>query len=184
MQIFPRRIRPSILHIFVFVFFAVMIAIYVITSGDVKMLIWGIPTLLLLLILPMGLTYLSQSQYADLVPVYETSAKDVKIREINESMISKPIRIEGLVEEVRFRSLNRPHFIIADRTGVTTVKMFTSPRNDISKGDVVEVYGQVIRRFIFYGDPIVNGVEIRLADNPDKELINQEKKGSRSRKRS
>lgn len=129
------------------------------------MLIWGIPTLICLLLIPMGLTYLSQNQYSDLIPVYETSAKDVKIREINESMVSKPIKIEGLVEEVRFRSLNRPHFIVGDKTGVTTVKMFTRPRNDIQKGDIVEVYGQVIRRYIFYGDPIVNGVDIRKTGN-------------------
>ena len=40
--------------------------------------------------------------------------------------------------------------------------MFTNPQNDINKGDVVEVYGQVIKRYIFYGDPIVNGVDIRV----------------------
>ena len=139
------------------------------------MLIWGIPTLICLLLIPMGLTYISQSQYSDLIPVYETTAKDVKIREINESMISKPIKIEGLVEEVRFKSLNRPHFIIGDRTGVTTVKMFTNPQNDINKGDVVEVYGQVIKRYIFYGDPIVNGVDIRVTRHSEKSSSSAEK---------
>jgi hypothetical protein len=112
MQFLPRKIRPSILHILVFVFFLILICIYVFSTGDTSMLIWGIPTLICLLLIPMGLTYISQSQYSDLIPVYETTAKDVKIREINESMISKPIKIEGLVEEVRFRSLNRPHFIL------------------------------------------------------------------------
>ncbi|NLV28255.1 MAG: nucleotide-binding protein [Methanomicrobiales archaeon] len=176
MQFLPRQIRPSILHLIVFAFFAILIAIYVITSGDVRMLIWGIPTLLCLLAFPMALTYLSQNQYADLIPVYEVEAKNVKIREINQSMISKPIRIEGLVEEVRFRSLNRPHFIIGDRTGVTTVKMFTSPKNDISKGDVVEVYGQVIRRYFFAGDPIINGVHIQLLDSDKAEKASLKKK--------
>lgn len=168
MQFLPRKIRPSILHVLVFAFFLILISIYVFSTGDTSMLIWGIPTLICLLLIPMGLTYLSQSQYSDLIPMYEASAKEVKIREINESMVSKPIKIEGLVEEVRFRSLNRPHFIIGDRTGVTTVKMFTSPRNDINKGDIVEVYGQVIRRYIIYGDPIVNGVDIRVTGSSEK----------------
>ena len=168
MQFLPRKIRPSILHILVFVFFLILICIYVFSTGDTSILIWAIPTLICLLLIPMGLTYLSQSQYSDLIPVYETSAKEVKIREINESMVSRPIKIEGLVEEVRFKSLNRPHFIIGDRTGVTTVKMFTNPQNDINKGDVVEVYGQVIKRYIFYGDPIVNGVDIRVTGSREK----------------
>ncbi len=162
MQFLPRKIRPSLLHFLVFGFFLILILIYVISTGDTGMLIWGVPTLICLLLIPMGLTYLSQSQYSDLIPVYEASARGVKIREINESMISKPIKIEGLVEEVRFRSLNRPHFIIGDKTGVTTVKMFTNPQTEIKKGDIVEVYGQVIKRYIFYGDPIINGVDIRL----------------------
>ncbi len=175
MQFLPRKIRPSILHILVFVFFLILISIYVFSTGDTSMLIWGVPTLICLLLIPMGLTYLSQSQYSDLIPVYETSAKEVKIRDINESMVSKPIKIEGLVEEVRFRSLNRPHFIIGDRTGVTTVKMFTNPQNDINKGDVVEVYGQVIKRYIFYGDPIVNGVDIRVTRPSEKSSSSAEK---------
>lgn len=116
----------------------------------------------------MILAYLSQSQYAGLIPEYEKEAKSVNIREINPSMFSKRIRIEGLVEEVRFRSLNRPHYIIGDRTGVTIVKMFTNPRFDINKGDVVEVYGQVMKRYIFYGDPIVNGVDIRVTRSGEK----------------
>jgi len=140
MQNLLKQIRPSILHLFVFAFFLVLIAIYIFTSGDYHMLIWGIPTLLCLLAFPMALAYLSQNQYASLIPEYEADAKSVNIREINRSMLSKRIRIEGLVEEVRFRSLNRPHFIIGDRTGVTIVKMFTNPRFDVKKGDVVQVY--------------------------------------------
>lgn len=124
----------------------------------------------------MGLTYLSQDQYANLIPEYEKIAKDIKIREITDAMISKPIRIEGLVEEARFQLLNRPHFIVADKTGQTTVKMFTKPRNVIKKDDIVEVYGQVIHRYIFVGDPIVNGVEIRKIDSvPKKEYSKNSK---------
>ncbi|HOJ95648.1 MAG TPA: nucleotide-binding protein [Methanospirillum sp.] len=181
MQFIPKKIRPSILHVFVFAFFLILISIYVFSTGDTSMLIWGIPTLICLLLIPMGLTYLSQSQYADLIPMYETSAKEVKIREINESMVSKPIKIEGLVEEVRFRSLNRPHFIIGDRTGVTTVKMFTNPRSDIKKGDIVEVYGQVIKRYVFYGDPIVNGVDIRVTGKGENKTSNSSDKNRKKK---
>jgi len=82
-------------------------------------------------------------------------------------MISKPVRFEALVEEVRFRSLNRPHFIVSDRTGEIAVKMFTTPREDVRPGDVVEILGQVIHRYIVTGDPVVNGVNIRVVRRKD-----------------
>ncbi|PKL60812.1 MAG: nucleotide-binding protein [Methanomicrobiales archaeon HGW-Methanomicrobiales-4] len=167
MQIRSLPIRPSILQIAVFVFFVIFVIWYIQVTGENRILIWAGPTLVLLLIIPMILTYMSQKEYEGLIPVYEAEARGVKIREINEKMISKPVKLEGLVEEVRFRSLNRPHFIIADRTGTIPVKMFTSPREDIRPGDVVEVLGQVIHRFIVTGDPVINGVNIRVIRKKD-----------------
>ncbi len=161
LSIFPTKFRPSALHLFVFAFFAVLLLVYVVITGDLRILIWALPTLVLLILIPMGMTYLSQSEYEDLTPIYEAESKTVKIREINEHMIGKPVKIVGLVEEARFKLLNRPHFIVSDRTGTITVKMFTSPRTDINKDDVVEVYGQVIRRYFVTGSPVLNGVHIR-----------------------
>ncbi len=39
--------------------------------------------------------------------------------------------------------------------------MFTSPEEDVKVNDVVEVVGQVIRRYIVTGDPVINCVSIR-----------------------
>ncbi|MFH0968259.1 MAG: nucleotide-binding protein [Methanobacteriota archaeon] len=135
---------------------------YIMVTGELNVLIWAGPTLVLLLAIPMLLNYMSQKEYEGLIPVYEAEARSIKIREINESMISKPVKLEALVEEVRFRSLNRPHFIVADRTGTIPVKMFTTPREDVRPGDVVEILGQVIHRYIVTGDPVINGVNIRI----------------------
>ena len=155
-------IRPSVLHLAVFGFFAIFLLWYILLSGNFRILIWAGPTLVFLLLIPIALTYMSQKEYQGLVPMYESESRQVKIREINERMISKPVRFEGLVEEIRFRYLNRPHFIIADRTGSIVVKMFTAPSEDIRTGDIVEVLGQVIHRYIVTGDPVINGVNIRL----------------------
>lgn len=162
MHIRSLPIRPSILHLAVFGFFTLFIIWYIMVTGEVRVLLWAGPTLVFLLIIPMLLTYMSQKEYEGLIPVYEAEARTVKIREISEKLMSKPIRIEALVEEVRFRSLNRPHFIVGDRTGTITVKMFTTPRDDVKPGDIVEVLGQVIHRYIVTGDPIINGVGIRV----------------------
>jgi RecJ-like exonuclease len=108
----------------------------------------------------MALSYMSQKQYKSLVPYYKEHARSVKIREVNERMISSLVRLEGIVEKTRFKSLNRPHYVIADRTGSITVKMFTDPGVEVQVGDRVLVYGQVIHRYVALGDPVINGVHI------------------------
>jgi hypothetical protein len=124
-------------------------------------LIWIIPGLFLLLVIPAILNYMSRSQYKDLVPEYERQAKTVRVRLINENMIGKIVRIEGVVEQVHFQFLNRPQYTVADRSGAISVKMFTSADEDVKQNDIVEVLGQVIRRYIVTGEPVINCVVIR-----------------------
>ncbi|MDR2854836.1 MAG: nucleotide-binding protein [Methanomicrobiales archaeon] len=160
MKIGDYNARPSLLHYGVVAFFSCVLLVYVFSTGNWKTFLLCIPLIVAMLAIPMGLNYLSQREYANILPYYKEHARSVKIREINERMISTPIRLEGIVEQVRFKSINRPHFIIADRTGSITVKMFTSPGTEIHVNDRVVVYGQVIHRYIAVGDPVVNGVSI------------------------
>ena len=88
----------------------------------------------------------------NLKPIYEAEAKTVRIRLINENMVGRSVRIEGVVERVYFQFLNRPQYLVADRSGAISVKMFTSPDEDVKVNDMVEVLGQVIRRYIVTGD--------------------------------
>lgn len=162
MQIRSLPIRPSVLHLTVFGFFLIFVAWYIFETGEMSTLLWAVPTLIFLLIIPMLLNYMSQKEYEELIPVYEAEAKPVKIRDITDKMTSKPVKFQAVVEEVRFKSLNRPHFVVSDRTGTTTVKMFTTPREDVRAGDLIEVLGQVIHRYIVIGDPVINGVSIRV----------------------
>jgi len=164
MKIRETNVKISIIAVAVVILFAILLGVAVILSGDYSILYWGIPTLTLLLVIPMGLNYLSQSQYAELEPVYEKEAKTVRIRLINLGMIGDPVRIEGVVERVYFQFLNRPQYVVADRSGEISVKMFTSPREKIRKGDVVEVLGLVIKRYFFGGDAVINCVSIRKID--------------------
>ncbi|MFA5237884.1 MAG: nucleotide-binding protein [Methanoregula sp.] len=158
-------VKVSILAIAVFVIFTILLLVASVFSPDVRsQLIWLIPGLFMLLIIPMVLNYMSRSQYADITPVYEAEAKTVRVKLINENMIGKPVRIEGVVEKVRFQFLNRPQYIVADRSGEIAVKMFTNPDEDIHEHDVVEVLGMVIHRYIAVGDPVINCVSIRRLD--------------------
>jgi hypothetical protein len=165
MRIGTVDVKVSIVAVAVFVFFTIFLLYASMYSPEVRsQLTWMIPALFLLLVIPMALNYMSRSEYNNLEPIYEAEAKTVRIKLINESMVGKPVRIEGVVERVYFQFLNRPQYLVADRSGAISVKMFTSSTEDIKVNDVVEVLGQVIKRYIVTGDPVVNCVSIRKID--------------------
>ena len=164
MKIGNVEVKISILAIAVFVLFTIIIIITVVYTGDRSLLYWGIPTLFLLLIIPLALNYMSQREYAELEPIYRSQAKNVRIVMINENMVGQIVRIEGVVERVYFQFLNRPQFLVADRSGEISVKMFTTPHETIKKGDVVEVLGQIIHRYMVGGDAVINCVSIAKID--------------------
>ncbi|MGA2161115.1 MAG: nucleotide-binding protein [Methanoregula sp.] len=162
MKIGNVEVKVSILAIAVFVIFTIFLLAASVYSTEVRsQLIWLIPGLFLLLVIPIVLNSMSRSEYADIAPVYEREAKTVRIKMVNENMIGKPVRIEGVVEKIRFQFLNRPQFIVADRSGEIAVKMFTNPVEEIHEHDVVEVLGMVIHRYVAVGDPVINCVSIK-----------------------
>ena len=162
MKIGKVNVKVSIVAIAVFVFFTLLLLVTSIYNAEVRsQLIWLIPGLFMLLVIPIALNYMSRSEYADLEPIYEVQAKNVRIKLINESMVGKVVRVEGVVEQVHFQFLNRPQYTVADRSGAISVKMFTSTDEDVKVNDIVEVLGQVIKRYIVSGDPVINCVSIR-----------------------
>jgi len=167
MKIGTINVKVSNISIGVFVFFTLLLVIASMVDPGIRPhLLWMVPSLFLLLVIPVLLNYMSRSQYKDLEPIYEKEAKTVRVRLINESMIGKVVRIEGVVERVHFQFLNRPQYTVADRSGSISVKMFTSPEYDVKVNDIVEVYGQVIRRYMVTGEPVVNCVIIRKYRKP------------------
>lgn len=161
MEIKNVNVRISVISMAVFAFFAVAVVATVVLTGEVSILVWAVPMLLFLLVAPLVLNYMSQKQYADLIPVYEAESKDIRIKAINATMIGSPVRIHGVVEKAMFRFLNRPQYVVADKSGEISVKMFTSPQEDVREGDIVEVLGLVIRRYVAVGDPVINCVSIK-----------------------
>jgi hypothetical protein len=171
MKIGKVDVKVSIVAIAVFVFFTIFLLVASLYSPLVQsQLIWLIPVLFMLLVIPMALNYMSRSQYADMEPQYAAAAKTVRVKLINESMIGKPVRIEGVVERVYFQFLNRPQYLVADRSGSISVKMFTSTDEDVKVNDVVEVLGQVIHRYMVSGDPVINCISIKKIKRPAKDM--------------
>jgi len=165
MKIKGTTVRVSIIQIGLVTALTLILLVYVILSGDYRSLLWAVPVLVMLLVIPSALNYMSQSQYDDLIPYYEEEAVEVRMASIHPNDIGKIVRVEGVVERVLFKSLNRPQYHIADKSGVMSVRMFTTPKEDVVKDDVVEVLGQVIKRYVVVGDPVINAVSIRKKMN-------------------
>jgi hypothetical protein len=156
--------KISPLAIVVVVVFAIFLLYTYLITGNSSLLLWGVPMLVLLIVIPIVLNYMSQSEYAALEPMYREKARPVRIRMINPGMLGEIVRIEGVVERVYFQFINRPQYLVADRSGEISVKMFTTPQEKVKKGDVVEVFGQVMKRYAIVGDPVVNAVSISPID--------------------
>jgi len=93
MRIGDINVKISATSLAAFGIFTIILLGTVLATGETSLLVWGVPILALLLIIPAALNYMSQKQYASLVPMYEQEAKSVRIRAINLSMIGVPIRI-------------------------------------------------------------------------------------------
>jgi hypothetical protein len=168
MKIGGIELRVSPVNAGVALFFGLFLIYSYLISKSFKVLMYGIPMLIALFVIPIFLNYMSQEQYADLLPQYQRDAKTVRIKAINLNMLGEPVRFEGVVEETFFWYLNRPSFLVGDKSGEISVKMFTSPKEDVQKGDVVEVIGMVMKRYIIGGDPVINCVSIRKIKPPVK----------------
>lgn len=167
MKIGNVELKVSPVTIGVFVLFGLLLLAASVTSPDVRSnLYWLLPLLVMLVVIPVVLNYMSRSQYASIAPIYEAEAKTVRVRLVNDNMVGKPVRIEGVVERVHFQFLNRPQYLVADRSGAISVKMFTTPAETVAVDDIVEVLGQVIRRYIVFGEPVINAVSIRKVKKP------------------
>lgn len=164
MKIGEINLRVSIIALAVVAIFSIFLAYTYLITKDTRLLIWGIVTLVLLLTIPIGLNYMSQKEYADIRPQYEREARPIRIKLINLNMVGDPVRIEGLVEKVRFQFLNRPQYLVADRSGEISVRMYTQPEETVKVGDIVEVLGMVMKRYIVSGDAVINGVSIKKID--------------------
>jgi len=161
MKIGEIELRVSPVNAGVVLFFGLFLIYSFTISGSIKVLAFGIPMLLVLFLVPIFLNYMSRQQYADLRPQYQRDAKTVRIKAINPNMLGEAVRFEGVVEQEYFWYFNRPSFLVGDKSGEISVKMFTTPEEEVHKGDTVEVIGKVMQRYIISGDPVINCISIR-----------------------
>ncbi|HNV56035.1 MAG TPA: OB-fold nucleic acid binding domain-containing protein [Smithellaceae bacterium] len=135
----------SVLTWIVFVICSAAVALHYASTGNAQFLWFAIPGLILLLVIPMTLAWMSRRSFAQAHQQSETKARACKIGKLTPLMIGEVVRISGEVQKISFQWLNRPHFHIQDATGQIRVIMFTAPANKVVVGDKVEAVGVVMK---------------------------------------
>ena len=133
---------------------------------NTRFLLFAIPALLALLLIPMILAWMSRKALRDAAEQNSPHAKLYKIAKVTLAMTGQAVSISGKVKKISFRWLNRPHFHIEDATGRIRVIMFTSPAEDIRQEDDVEVLGVVIKNIFKRGDPAISAVSVKKRLKP------------------
>ena len=128
--------------------------------GDARFLLYAVPSVAMLLIIPLVLAWMSRKSFAKASKEYTKKARLLKIVKINNGMIGHALKITGEVRKISFRWLNRPHFQVEDETGSIRVIMFTAPADEVKVGDRVEVLGVVMRNLFKKTTTVISAVSI------------------------
>ncbi len=119
----------------------------------------GILMLLVLIAVPLGLSFMNRRHVNYVADVKMDGVKLHKVKDLEGLGSGIAVRIRGSVEKVSFKWLNRPHFIVNDGSGVIRVLMFVAPVEDIKAGDSVEAIGS-LRPFGFSKEKKIWGVKM------------------------
>ena len=133
---------------------------------NTRFLLFAIPALLALLLIPMILAWMSRKTLNEAAEQNTPQAKFYKIAKVTQAMTGQAVSISGQVKKISFKWLNRPHFHIEDSTGRIRVIMFTSPAENIQQGDEVEVLGVVIKNIFKRSDPAISAVRVKKRLKP------------------
>ncbi len=164
MKIKGVKISLAPMHYIVVTFFLALFVWSFFATGDGMFLYWGIPLSLCLFVIPLVNGYSVGRQYIKLLPEYEAESKPCRIKQIGRTMEGKAVRVEGVVQGLKGKFINRPGYKIFDGSG-TVVAQRSSPLDiDIRVGDSIEVVGMVVRRYAFAGDYVVHAIGVKKID--------------------
>lgn len=119
----------------------------------------GIPLIILLLVLPLLLTYMSEKQVLRSADTERAIAKYVRARQVTAAMRGTTVILEGKIIKVTGLYMNKPVFLIEDSTGRIAVKRFALPDPLVGPGAIVEVLGRVYGRA--KGSVFINALTIK-----------------------
>lgn len=100
----------------------------------------AVPGILVLLGVPLILNEMNR-RHMDKINI--NGFKLYKIKDLGRLDVGDPVRLQGTVEKVSLKWLNRPNFQINDGSGKIGLFMFWAPREVIKAGDMVEAAGSM-----------------------------------------
>lgn len=144
-------------------FFACSAAVFIhyLQVRDARFLIYAIPGLILLVVIPMTLAWMSRRTFNQAEAEHSQSARPYKIGKINLAIAGAVVSITGEVQNISFKWLNRPHYQVKDGTGDIKVIMFTAPAEEIKRGEKVDVLGVVVKNIFDRRNPAISAVSIK-----------------------
>ncbi len=148
----------------VFIICTAAVALRYVSTGDSRFLLYTVPGLILLLVIPMVLAWMSRRSFAQAQEQFEPQARTCMIGKINQALVGEVVRISGEVMKISFMWLNRPHFHIKDATGQMRVIMFTAPSNRVTAGDRVEAVGIVMKYPLTKARFVISAVSVKRTE--------------------
>lgn len=148
-----------------FIICAAAVALHYTSTGDSRFLLYAIPGLILLLVIPMALAWMSRRSFTQADEQLGTTARACTIGKIDPAMIGDIVRISGEVQKISFMWLNRPHFHIKDETAQIRVIMFTAPANKVVVGDRVEAVGIVMKYPLTKARLVISAVSVKRIED-------------------
>lgn len=160
MKIGGITVRVPPLLFAVTVFFAATCAIMYGSSKDLTYLYFGAPLCIILLCVPLAMTYLTEKQMINRLPTLRARAKFLRARQISPAMVGTPVILEGKILKVMGLSMGKPAYLLSDPTGQIIVRRFALPEPLVGVGADVEVVGTVVRKLTNADSVYVNAVSI------------------------
>lgn len=118
----------------------VLVIISYVANPNARLLLTALPMLLVLWLVPVAFTEINRRHMASMDL---RGIKLFKIKDVERLDPGTTVRIRGRVEAVSFKWMNRPHYRVSDGSGTVRVMMFTTPREDVKRGDRVEAVGSL-----------------------------------------
>lgn len=128
---------------------------------DTRFLLFAIPGLIAILVIPMILSWMSRRTFAHAEAEHSGNARAYKVGKISFGTVGQAVIVRGKVQKISFKWLNRPHFQVTDDTGSIKVIMFTAPAENIEVGDDVYAVGVVIKNIFDRRNPAISAVSIK-----------------------
>jgi len=151
----------SVIAWIAFIVSGAAVLIHYLEVKDTRFLLFAIPGLIALLLIPMALSWMSRRTLTQAAEEHGHQARPYKIGKLNLSMTGQTVSITGEVQKISFKWLNRPHFQIKDDTGEVRVIMFTSPSETIRVGDSVGILGVVVKNIFDRRNAAISAVNIK-----------------------